>query len=436
VKNRIYLQIYLGVVGITTAILLLVLALGWYVMVHSPRAPEFLELSAEQIAEHVGESSELSEALFELLREHADRVGVWASLWSADGELLSFTGPPEFESRLSQLGPHAPLPHSPRRQPRVPGVTVSLPDGRWLRVHPNPRRMRRLGGPLVALGVLLVAVAGGAYPVSRRIVRRLERLQQGVEQLGGGDLQARVAVEGKDEVAELAQAFNRSADRIQALVASQTRMLGNASHELRTPLARLRVAVELMARDARADLGAEAERDIAELDGLIEDLLLVTRVQSGVSAHAEGVELDAIVATEAERVAAQTQLERVVIHGSARELRRLVRNLLENAARYGGSEGEDSQIAVELSRDDQGVVRLRVSDRGPGVASGERERIFEPFYRPGGHSEGDDGGVGLGLALVREIARHHGGDATCLPREGGGTVFEVELRGLPEASSS
>jgi signal transduction histidine kinase len=244
-----------------------------------------------------------------------------------------------------------------------------------------------------------------------------------------------VAVEGKDEVAELAQAFNRSADRIQALVASQTRMLGNASHELRTPLARLRVAVELMARDARADLGGEAERDIAELDGLIEDLLLVTRVQSGVAAHAEGVELDAIVAAEAGLVAAQTHLERVAIHGSPRELRRLVRNLIENAARYGGSDGEDSQIAVELSQDDQGVVRLRVSDRGPGVAPEERERIFEPFYRPTGHSEGDDGGVGLGLALVREIARHHGGDATCLAREGGGTVFEVVLRGLPEASS-
>ena len=100
----------------------------------------------------------------------------------------------------------------------------------------------------------------------------------------------------------------------------------------------------------------------------------------------------------------------------------MIRNLLENAQRYGGGSEVEASVAAEGAR-----AVLRVEDRGPGVPEPERERIFEPFYRPSGWREGPDGGVGLGLALVRQIARHHGGDARCLPREGGGSCFEVWL---------
>jgi signal transduction histidine kinase len=109
------------------------------------------------------------------------------------------------------------------------------------------------------------------------------------------------------------------------------------------------------------------------------------------------------------------------IRGDPKLLRRMIRNLLENARRYGG--GAPVEVTVRSGGD---AVQLRVCDRGPGVPDGERERIFEPFYRPSG-ARARAGGVGLGLALVRQIARKHGGEAKCVPRDGGGCCFEATL---------
>ena len=109
------------------------------------------------------------------------------------------------------------------------------------------RRTPRAGASAsLVLALILVAVGVGAYPVVRRLTRRLERLQRGVDALGEGDLSARVEVEGRDEVARLAEGFNRAAARIEQLVGAHKQLLANASHELRTPLARIRMAVELM----------------------------------------------------------------------------------------------------------------------------------------------------------------------------------------------
>lgn len=102
-------------------------------------------------------------------------------------------------------------------------------------------------------------------------------------------------------------------------------------------------------------------------------------------------------------------------------LRRLIRNLLENARRY----AHGLPIEASVTALPPHGARLRVLDHGPGIAAAERERIFEPFYRPVSRRELPDGGGGLGLALVRQIARHHGGEVYCLPRDGGGTCFEV-----------
>ena len=194
----------------------------------------------------------------------------------------------------------------------------------------------------------------------------------------------------------------------------------SASHELRSPLARIRVAVEMMGGD-RPELRAKVAGDIAELDELIGELLLASRLEA-VEPIAPQEELDllGLVAEEAAAAEAEVEGQPVAVRGDPRLLRRLVRNLVENARRYGaGSRVEAWVGAVE------GRARLRICDRGPGVPAEERERIFEPFHRLPAAAARE--GAGLGLSLVRQIARRHGGEARCLPREGGGSCFEVDL---------
>lgn len=283
--------------------------------------------------------------------------------------------------------------------------------------------------------LLLVSIAIGAFPMARRITRRLERLRSGVEELSTGALSSRVPVEGEDEVAALARSFNRAAERIERLVETRRRMLASASHELRTPLTRIRLGLELLGSEGergalhpeREKLLEDLERDVEELDALIGDLLLATRLEAQPKARRlEPVELLALVEHEAARFGVAAAGDRFVLHGERDALRRMVRNLLDNAQRWGG--GRDVEARVEALSDGPPDVRVAVTDRGPGLPAEERERIFEPFYRPRSGANGGEAGVGLGLALVLEVARRHDGDARCLAREGGGLCFEVDLR--------
>ena len=299
---------------------------------------------------------------------------------------------------------------------------LRLPDGRWLVARQKQRRLGH-GGIFVILALLAVAVAVGAFPVVRRLTRRLERLRLGVEGLGAGDLRARVPVEGRDEVAGLATSFNRAADRIEALVGAQRTLLASASHELRSPLARIRVALELMGAE-RPDLRDRVARDIAELDELIGELLLASRLQTVEELdRREDVDLLGLVAEEASRHSADVSGEAVSVRGDAR----LVAPARAQPPRERGPARRASGRG-QRARGRAGRVHVRVCDRGPGVPEDERERIFAPFYRPSSRAPSDVGS-GLGLALVREIARRHGGEVRCEGRDGGGTCFVVELPG-------
>ncbi|MGC4075583.1 MAG: ATP-binding protein [Rubrivivax sp.] len=279
-------------------------------------------------------------------------------------------------------------------------------------------------GLAALLVVLFAAVAGGAYPVVRRLTRRLEALKRGVEAFGAGDLQQRVAEDGRDEVAALGASFNQAAARIEALLRSHQNLLANASHELRSPLARLKMAVS-MADDAtpeqREALRREIDTNIAELDALVEEVLLASRLDAAMTIdRRDPVDLLAVAAEEAARVQSAAHGEDLRVSGDERLLRRAIRNLLENARRYGGAEVEAQVVAVGDR------AEVRVADRGPGVPEAYRERIFEPFFRLPGHAE-REGGVGLGLALVRQIVERHGGTVRCTPREGGGSCFTLSL---------
>lgn len=172
------------------------------------------------------------------------------------------------------------------------------------------------------VALLAIAIAIGVYPLARRITGRLERLQTQVDQLGAGDLTARVEVLGKDEVANLARSFNRAADRIENLVEAKRMMLASASHELRTPLTRIRMAVELLDDSDRPELRQKIAEDIADLDELIEDLLLASRLEKTETPDRnESVDLLALVAEEGARVDANVSGTPISITGDARMLR-------------------------------------------------------------------------------------------------------------------
>ena len=340
-----------------------------------------------------------------------------------------------------------------RRVPPTPddpgGVqfVVTLQDGHEMVLQmPRPRPPSRIHRPadimgwlrppfgfLWVLGLAGLVVMIGVFPVARRLTQRLEGLQRGVQRWGEGDLSVRLPTGGQDEVADLSRRFNDAAERVQSLMDSQTALLrsqksllANASHELRSPLARIRMALELSGSAPTPTVRAEIGRNIIELDQLIDEILLASQLDAKELdlGTMEEVDLVGLVAEEAARVNAAFELApgvvSVIVPGVSKLLRRAVRNLLENARRYGGQD-----VQAELwTEGDQAVVVI--NDRGPGVPAEQRERIFEPFYRMPGASE-SHGGVGLGLALVRSIAERHGGQASCGPREGGGARFRLAL---------
>ena len=340
------------------------------------------------------------------------------------------------------------------RPARAPGqgleFAVTLRDGQALSIQLPPRGMPNTwtqgpNGLLWLMGILAFAVALGSYPVVRRLTKRLESLQHGVERLGQGDLRARVDASGHDEVAFLAARFNEAADRIESLVQAHKSLLANASHELRSPLARIRMGIELMGNGSSfvtssvtpsaapsvtpsahtAALKAELARSIGELDTLIDEILLASRLdaaqrdpQIDIGSY-ETIDLIALAAEECARsgVPLQCEVQSLHMQGVPKLMRRLLRNLLENARRHGGRD-----VSMTLR---QGTIEVR--DGGPGVPLAECERIFEPFYRAS-HASEADGGVGLGLALVKSIAQRFGASVSCRAREDGvGACFVVGL---------
>ncbi len=321
--------------------------------------------------------------------------------------------------------------------PPPPPMGMAQPAFSWLTpmawLLPLPWLLGGVPALIVSLLLLFVAVSIGAWPVVNRLTRRLKALRQGVETFGSGQLQHRVEVEGCDEVAALAQSFNQAAQRIEDLISAHRGLLANASHELRSPLARLKMAVSMMAElppERCESLRHEVDQDIRELDALVEEVLLASRLDARTDIDRQAVDLLGLLTEEARRVGAIVEADPAcdgLIQADERLIRRAVRNLLENAKRYGG-QAESTLVVLSPAAD--GSVQISVSDRGPGVPDDQRERIFEPFYRLPGHAE-HAGGVGLGLSLVRQIAQRHGGQARCEAREGGGSRFVIWLPNPP-----
>lgn len=415
--QKLYVRIWLAVVA---AVVVLTLLVAWV-----------WQLAAEAPLHEVVVRNEQGQIIGNGLPRRAHRPGEGRMDHSMGRGLGKAAGPlaPEFRGRYGN----------------GPEFVVQMQDGQTMLMHlpraPAPPWSKAPFGFVWMLGLVSLAVALGTYPIIRKLTRRLENLQSGVERWGAGDLSLRIPESGRDEVAFLAKRFNIAAERVETLVkshetllASQKSLLANASHELRSPLTRIRMGLELMGASPSPAFRQEIERNIAELDQLIEEILLASRLDAREAdlGTIESVDLIGLAAEECARVDATLDiagndadthpdaLPVLQVQGVTKLLRRAMRNLLENARRYAAGD-----ITVTLAQRQQ-QVELRVCDRGPGVPEALRERIFEPFYRLPGATE-RDGGVGLGLALVKSIAIRHGGTVHCESRPEGGACFVVVL---------
>jgi signal transduction histidine kinase len=407
--RRLYLQIYLTIVA---SLFLVVLTAGlvWHFSAGVLPFEQPFEVAGQVIAELVPPANAPPAAQQRAVDRLAQHLGGDLALFGEANEPLAAAGRPLPPPNRLHAGVVI-------RTAAGPAVSIRLPDGRWL-VARLPFGRRPSAAMLAAfLGSIALAVALGARPVVRRLTGRLERLQRGVEQLGAGDFGARVKVEGRDEVAQLAQSFNQAASRIESLVQAHRMLLANASHELRTPLTRIRLGLELVqAEPARK---AELARDIGELDQLVDEILTLSRLDASEKLDIrEEVDLTALAAEECARYEnCSVRGQSVTVRGDPTLLRRMIRNLVENAKLHGKPPIE---VALERQR---GAARLSVTDGGEVIAPAARERLFFAFQRIPGPS--GQKGTGLGLALVKQIARRHGGDACYLPERG--NCFAVTL---------
>lgn len=401
--GRLFLKIYLTVLG---TIVILALAGAMAVMLLGGERDDrgWLDQRAALLAAVLPETGDPAE-----MQAALDRIGpasrAVVTVHDADGAVLA-THALDADARRRRFDP----------------VIVPMPGGGTLTAQFEPPFERGPGNPLILLALVAGLTALAAWPVVRHLTRRLEHLRHGVETWGEGDLSLRVPIEGRDEIAAVAASFNRAAAQVEALVASNRALLANASHELRSPLSRLRMAVEFYEADPGAARRAEIQQNLGELDDLVGEILLSSRLtHDGPSEPPQPVDLLALAAEEAARAGLEVSGQSVEITGDARLLSRLVRNLIQNATRHGLPPIE---IAVGRTADH---AMLSVRDHGPGIPAEDANRIFEPFHRPAGHGEAA-GGWGLGLALVRQIAERHGGTVdVSAPLDGGGAQFKVML---------
>jgi signal transduction histidine kinase len=434
-RGRIFWSVYGHGMLLLMLVTLAVGAAGWVLgralPVHQP------ERLTAYVASRLGELAREPEQLQAELARVREALGLDISVYDGTGALLgSNVAPP--------LQPAAAGDPRPGRAPfHLPGrgftFAAPLPEGRGHLVVSAPPRQGVLTRLAVFIAVVLVALALGSIPLAHSITRPLERLTSAARALGSGDLAVRAGFRARGEVGELAAAFDDMAGRLEQLIRGEKELIANVSHELRTPLTRIRVALELaeegdVAR-ARKALG-EIGEDLSELERLVDEILAAARLDlsgaGGLPLHLERVEMAPQIEEVAQRFRTGHPARRleVVVAGGLPEveadpalMRRLLGNLLDNAAKY----SEPSEPVTLTAQAAQGGLVLEVRDRGIGIEAGDLPRLFTPFFRTDRSRARGTGGVGLGLALARRIAEAHRGTIAVESAPQVGTVFRVTL---------
>lgn len=431
-KQRMYFKIYLAVLA-SIVIFAVATALLWRTLDDREERAGGRFDAMMQLMQNTMPDASLSPEQQQVALEKMNRnMRMSVLLTDASGQVLALVGDSAYvqEGRM-----HRDIP---------PTMELHLADGRVAYVRPP--RMIGGGRPphregdwpmgvafLSGLGLLLGVVALTAWPLTRRLTRRLEALNTGVQQWGQGDLSVRVPVQGKDEVAKLAGSFNSAAEKIEELVHTNKMMLANASHELRTPLTRIRMNVEMLktqADDRQTRRKADIERDINELDEMIEGILLSSRLeayaQNTQEMPLEAVDVPGLIAEECAHYRdVVVEGDAVSIQANPKLLQRLVRNVVENALKYGATPIEVSIVKTlpKIATPNAQGVDIHFKDHGNGVNLDNSNELFEPFVR----AHKSQKGAGLGLSLVKKIAERHGGSAEIVSAKGEGLHLVVHL---------
>ncbi|HEX5379180.1 MAG TPA: HAMP domain-containing sensor histidine kinase [Phenylobacterium sp.] len=304
-------------------------------------------------------------------------------------------------------------------------VGVRQADGRWRTIRPAPvfgleawqQRM------ILWFVVSALAMAPLAYIFARGLARPFKLFADAAERLGRDPRAEPLALSprGTAEIEVTARAFNDMQQRLRRYVEDRTAMVGAIAHDLRTPLTRLRFRIENAPDELRGKMAA----DIDQMEEMISAALTFVRDASRPGERTP-LELSSLLESLCDEMAetgADTEVERadkVILEGDPLALRRLFANLLENAIKFG------CRARVRVFRDAVSAV-VEIDDAGPGIPENEIERVFEPFYRREPSRSRQTGGIGLGLAVVRSVARGHGGDVTLVNRAGGGLTAIVQL---------
>jgi two-component system sensor histidine kinase CpxA len=306
-----------------------------------------------------------------------------------------------------------------------------------------------IGQPNVQVGYLLAAlliVGGLCWWLARHITTPVLRLRTATQQLAEGKLEARaggVVVHRHDELADLGYYFDRMAERLEALRASQQLLFRNVSHELRSPLARLQVALGLVRQHTGSETARYLERiecEVERLNHLIGQLLTLARLESGmdvvkhevcdVGALMQEVVADGDFEARArDSVVTLVCAEACLVSGTTELLRSAVENVVRNAVRY-TAEGTTTEVRVyghNAPGEPHAVIEVR--DHGPGVPEAELTHLFQPFYRLA-HAP-QTGGTGLGLAITEQVVQLHGGTITAANVPGDGLLVTIRLPMLP-----
>jgi len=426
-RRRLVYRVYGFVAVLAIAIMAALLILPRYT-----RAPRYLEPHAALVQYLIERwSLKNSQQLDGVMARIEPRLRGKLSLFDASGKLVRTNTEPPLE---------APTEREKRDLADAKWsldwgrIVVRSDDGSLIGVY-APTRPGFPWSYVLPLGAMILVLVGIASVwFSRRLAHPLDQLANAARRFGAGETTARANLHRADEVGDVGRAFDEMADRTARVLHSQRQLMGDVSHELRTPLARIRVALELAAEDpvAASDVLADVGADLDEIDQLIGDILTTTRLDGN---HARIDREPTSLVELADRATRRFQTRHPArtlecARGEDRAipcdpllLRRALDNLLDNAAKY-----SDASTPVTLAIQPNGTtVTFAIIDRGIGMSAAELDRAFTPFWRADDSRTRKTGGVGLGLALARRIARAHGGDVTLSSRPGQGTTARLEI---------